>query len=694
MKHLQSKKNVIAKCMFFIMIISMVNCSPPEDPIKCTINNCNCTITNTYGAFPDRSICRAAKVVYPIIEEELISAVANATKTNTRMKVATRISHSIPKLVCPKGDNGLLISTKYLNRTLDVNVSSMMMTVENGMTLRQLINDAAKVKLAGPYSPYWWGLTIGEMMGFSYLGPPEDPIKCTINNCNCTITNTYGAFPDRSICRAAKVVYPIIEEELISAVSNATKTNTRMKVATRISHSIPKLVCPKGDNGLLISTKYLNRTLDVNVSSMMMTVENGMTLRRLINDAAKVKLARPYSPYWWGLTIGEMMGTGAHGSSLWGLGSQVHDYVIRLWIATPATAEEGYATVRTLEIGNPELDAAKVSLGVQVISQVILKSQPLFKRSVVQHEYADFMWHPSQKQVVYRIDHRVPFNTSGNEGMDFSIFQVFVLRLQYFYQHLNSFHKFLRKCLIEETEELLGDAHGKCRSGKRTTSILKTTAYGLANNDVQKLVALEPKSMCGLDLYSGILMRYVTASTAYLGKQEDALDFDITYYRSKDPMNPRLYEDVLEEIEQIAMFKNGALPHWGKNRNVAFDGAIKKYRNTSEFLKVKNQYDPQGLFSSSWTDQILGLNGAAAVNVPDELLSFNETSDFYFLSKLEMSSRGVERERLRDGTLALQMEGVHWLRREAFGLAIGFGGKWISIWALGEIGWGTGCHYS
>jgi len=69
--------------------------------------------------------------------------------------------------------------------------------------------------------------------------------------------------------------------------------------------------------------------------------------------------------------------------------------------------------------------------------------------------------------------------------------------------------------------------------------------------DIPKLVQLEPKDLCGIEQYIGTLMHYVTTSNAYLGNQENDVEFDLAHCRSKDLMAPRLYEDIFEEIEQI-----------------------------------------------------------------------------------------------------------------------------------------------
>lgn len=125
--------------------------------------------------------------------------------------------------------------------------------------------------------------------------------------------------------------------------------------------------------------------------------------------------------------------------------------------------------------------------------------------------------------------------------------------------------------------------------------------------DVKALREINPLSFCGLDVYIGFLIRFVKASSgAHLGAQEDVAMVDFTYYRGNNSTTPRLDEDIFDEIEQIAFFKYGAKPHWAKNRNYAFEGIAQNFTGAPQFLAVKAKFDPQGLFSSSWSDTIFG----------------------------------------------------------------------------------------
>ncbi|KAK9910100.1 hypothetical protein M0R45_034075 [Rubus argutus] len=466
---------------------------------------------------------------------------------------------------------------------------------------------------------------------------------------NCTITNSYGVFPDRTVCKATSVSYPTTEEELVfnSSLWHQVQNPNEGGNSLRPQHS------QAGLSRWRRRANYKHQEPQPcggdNVEQLTMTVESGATLRQVISEAAMVDLALPYTPYWWGLSVGGLLGTGAHGSTLWGKGSAVHDYVVGLRIVSPGAPEDGYVKVRILSFGDEDLNAAKLSLGVLgIISQVTLSLQPMFKRSITysskddsdlgdrvlefgkQHEFADITWHPSQHRVVYRIDDRVSSNTSGNGLYDFIPFRP------------TSSLALAAIRTTEENQESMGDADGKCLAAKLLTSGLLTSAYGLTNDgmtftgypvigyqnriqssgtclddldyaritacawdsavkgeffhqtafsvslsvaknfiqDVQKLVEIEPDSLCGTEIYNGFLMR------------------------------------TLEEIEQLALFKYGALPHWGKNRNIAFGGVLNKYKKGEEFLRVKDLYDPLGLFSSQWTDQVLGIKGG--VNLEKE----------------------------------------------------------------------------
>ncbi|XP_022729242.1 L-gulonolactone oxidase 3-like isoform X1 [Durio zibethinus] len=271
------------------------------------------------------------------------------------------------------------------------------------------------------------------------------------------------------------------------------------------------------------------------------------------------------------------------------------------------------------------------------------------------YEFGDIAWYPSKHTAVYRYDNRVSMDALGDGINDFLGFQdneILVSEsVRATEKALESAKNVNGKCILAATTlaykkqianglknngliftgyPVVGrqgkmQTSGSCLYSPtiridsscpwdprikglffyESTAIFSVTKFGDFIRDVKKLRDLKPENFCGVDHYNGFLIRYIKASQAYLGQSEDSIVVDFNYYRADDASTPRLNEDVMEEVEQMAFFKYRARPHWAKNRNLAFFNVQSKYPNYNKFLSVKKRLDPKNIFSSEWSDEIL-----------------------------------------------------------------------------------------
>lgn len=503
---------------------------PPLPPVQC--NDTVCTLYNAYGVWGDRRNCHVQNdVVYPKTEEEVRLAVAYANKNNLKLKVVTKFSHTIPKLACPATSSAMLVSTAEYNSKIEIDAANLAVTVDAGVSLRQLIDKVEEAGLSLVAAPYWEGVSIGGLIstgahGSSWWGKG-------------------GAVHDHVI--GLSLVVPAEESQGFAKVIRIEAQNTLLNAA-KVS---------LGELGII----------------------------------SKVKLA----------------------------------------------LEAGF----------------KRSITYDFTDDGVLEDT--FIDHAKKYEFGDITWYPSRQKVVYRYDYRVPLNTIGSGVNDFLGFQANLIGIT---KSVRATEK-----LFEKTRNM----NGKCIMASSFVEVKKLVANGLKNNmiftgypvvghqgkmqtsgsclysptsnknaacawdpringlffyettaifsvtkfrdfilDVKKLRDMVmPDSFCGVDIYNGFLIRFIKASEAYLGQNEDSVVLDFNYYRAEDASTPRLNQDVWEEVEQMAFFKYGAKPHWAKNRKLAFLNVQSKYPKFNKFMAVKKQLDPKNMFSSEWSKEIL-----------------------------------------------------------------------------------------
>ncbi|KAK4388849.1 L-gulonolactone oxidase 3 [Sesamum angolense] len=390
---------------------------------------------------------------------------------------------------------------------------------------------------------------------------PQNPIQC--NQTGCILYNSYGVWDDRKSCHVATTVYPTTEEELRLAVANANKNKLKVKVVSKFSHTIPKLACPtaRNENSVLISTERYNSSIVVDVANLAVTVDAGVGLRPLIDRVEEEGLSLVAATYWEGVSIGGVVSTGAHGSSWWGKGGSIHDHVIGVRLIVPGNASEGFARVLDLKGDDPLLNAAGVSLGVLgVISKVTLSLERGFKRSIT-------------------------LNFTNDNGIEDEFMEH---AKKYEFGDIQWYPRHMQRC-IEKAAEATKNINAKRIMATSSIAYRKLIANGLKNSEV----------------FTGYPVIGHQGKMQTSGQPEDSVVVDFNYYRADEASTPRLNEDVWEEVEQMAFFKYSGKPHWAKNRKLDFVGVQDKYPNFSKFVGAKNVVDPDNMFSSKWSDEVL-----------------------------------------------------------------------------------------
>ncbi|GLJ49583.1 hypothetical protein SUGI_1051650 [Cryptomeria japonica] len=523
-------------------------CVPPPS-VEC--NGGRCEIFNYQGIWDDLSSCKAGRAFFPNTEPELLQAVRFAVKMGKKIRVVSRFSHSLSKLVC-QDKEGVIISTANYDSKIQVNKSAMTITVAAGVMMRDVIDAAAKEGLALPHMIYWDGVSAAGVLSTGAHGS--------------------GVFGKGSAVH-----------EYVRALTIVVPTTPAQGYAKLVSVA-------QGDerfNGVRLSLGVLGAISEITFGlepifkrSVSYSLEEDVGMEeRIVGFVKKYE----FGDVWW---------YPAHGEVIWGAIDRVSgdvdgDGVNKMeQLGQPSTvsnAEDSGTTLNTIESTQDtkllcnltgQIMTARVSTGAGFLNS---ESQGFVKYPVIG-------WNNRMQA------------TGGCQD--------------YFHKQEPNPKICTPHKILDKNESIC--SWDRRVDGVRGFDVeiyvpLKNAKHAIM--DVKKIRDLNPHALCELEFLEGMSMRSVKKSEAYLGHSEDVITFEFEYLRKEQWEEPKWNMDVYEEIEQMLVEKYGGTPHWGKSGGFLFQGVANKTLDLPKFLKVKEEMDPTGLFSIDWTDAILGIGG-------------------------------------------------------------------------------------
>ncbi|MBU2713270.1 D-arabinono-1,4-lactone oxidase [Zooshikella harenae] len=452
------------------------------------------------------------------------------------------------------------------------------------------------------------------------------------------------------VCRPDVIFDPTSIEEIQSIVRQAVQDNRKVMTGNRKFASQIDAACTK-DGEIQITLKNMNKLLKFDAVKKTVTVQGGMRFNVLNEFLRSQSLAVNMVTELGTFTIGGMLGSGTHGSTLTKKSNMIADYVTELKIV------DGLGDIRVLT--GDALNAARVNLGVLgVVVEVTLQLEDAFKVAASVNGYkndtgledrilkiarsnysANIAWFPGIGRYTVTTYNPVPLSTPGNAynaQADISDIEEYFFGLLFDALHefpgsglqclaakirysgrSKSYYRSVDTGKVEKNPIGFSDRmqYFQCRDPNkcvwdRLPIALQEVSIPIKQlpnwiADVRQIIASHPRTCFPLN---GIYFRFGKSSPSYLGMNagRDSAYIGIEYtLRQKGSEVPKNYFVNLE-IEQLSLRKYNARPHWGKNSVAIFENMPSRYPKWNDFLSYKQAFDPYDTFSNPFWERVSG----------------------------------------------------------------------------------------
>ncbi len=414
-----------------------------------------------------------------------------------------------------------------------------------------------------------------------------------------------------------RIEHPASTAEIVSLLQASRSQGLPVK-AYGAAHSFTHIAAT---DGVLMRLDRMNRVLAHDAASGRVRVQAGISLRKLNPELLALGLALPNLGDVDPQSVAGAISTGTHGT-----GGRLHGIAAAVVGVQLVTAE---GEVVEIDEQHPWFGAARVSLGaLGIISEVTLQCVPAFllhareepmplpevidrlPELIHENDHFEFYWFPHTEKALIKRNNRVPDGTQrapvgrirhliDDELLSnavFGLLNMAAARRRSLVPRLNRISG-----SVLSPREYVDHSHEVFVSPRRVR--FRESEFAMPREALPDVIAgLQDWFDAGHETISfPIEVRFTGADDIWMstGHERDNCYVAVHHFHRSDPA---AYFAAAQDI----FIAHEGRPHWGKLNTVDAAYLRRQYPRFDDFLAVRDEADPQRVFTNPYLDRVLG----------------------------------------------------------------------------------------